>query len=375
MADRDRQPCWPGLRIVVAGGGTGGHLFPGIAVACEFSRRNAHSRILFVGAGRPFEREAVRRAGYPHRSVAVEGIKGRAGVDKLRAALKIPGALGHSAGILADLRADLVVGMGGYAAGPVAVAARLKGIPVVLCEQNIVFGITNRLLLPMAQRVYVSFEQTAAGFDPLNVRCTGNPVRRQILDAAAAGSAGEPGRLTVMVVGGSQGAHAINLAVKDALPRLRRPAKVRFIHQTGRADRETVAAAYRQAGIAAEVKDFFHDMASRYARADVIVCRAGATTVAELTALGKPALLVPYPHAADNHQERNARALVERGAARMIVERDLTGAVLARLLDTWIEAPHQLDAMASSSRRLGRPDAAKRIVDDCYQLLGIKACI
>jgi UDP-N-acetylglucosamine--N-acetylmuramyl-(pentapeptide) pyrophosphoryl-undecaprenol N-acetylglucosamine transferase len=375
MADRDQQQRWPLLRVVVAGGGTGGHLFPGLAVASEFSRRNACSRILFVGAGRPFECEAVRRAGYPHRSVAVEGIKGRAGVDKLRAALKIPGALRHSAAILADLGADLVMGVGGYAAGPVALAAWLKGIPVVLCEQNVVFGITNRLLLPMAQRVYVSFEQTAAGFDPRKMRCTGNPVRRQILDAAAAGPAARPQRLTVMVVGGSQGAHAINLAVKEALPHLRCPAKVRFIHQTGRADREMVAAAYRQAGIAAEVKDFFHEMASRYARADVIVCRAGATTVAELTALGKAALLVPYPHAADNHQERNARVLLEQGAARMILERDLSGAILARLLDSWIAAPGRLGEMASGSRRLGRPEAANRIVDDCYQLLGNKACI
>ena len=374
MADRDPRRRWGALGVVVAGGGTGGHLFPGIAVACEFSRRNAHSRILFVGAGRPFEREALQRAGYPHRSVDVEGIKGRKATDKLRAALKIPGALRHSAAILADLRADLVIGVGGYAAGPVALAARLKGIPVVLCEQNIVFGITNRLLLPMAQRVYVSFEDTAAGFDGANLRLTGNPVRQQILDAARARPAVDPGWLTVMVVGGSQGAHAINLAVIDALPRLGSRAIIRFIHQTGRADREIVAAAYRQAGIEAEVKDFFHDMASRYARADVIVCRAGATTVAELTALGKPALLVPYPHAADNHQERNARVLVEKGAARMIVERDLTGTVLARLLDSWIDAPGQLEMMASGSRRLGRPDAAKRIVDDCYQLLGNKPC-
>ncbi len=375
MPDLDPQQRWRALRVVVAGGGTGGHLFPGIAVAGEFSRRNPLSRILFVGAGRPFERDALRRAGYPHRTVVVEGIKGRGAADKLRAALKIPGALRQSAGILADLRADLVVGVGGYAAGPVALAARIKNIPVVLCEQNIVFGITNRLLLPMAQRVYVSFESTAARFDPAKTRFTGNPVRQQILQSAGVGPTLDPGRLTVMVVGGSQGAHAINLAVMDALPRLRCPAKVRFIHQTGRADRDPVTAAYRQAGLEAEVKDFFHDMASRYGRADVIVCRAGATTVAELTALGKAALLVPYPHAADNHQERNARALVDQGAARMIVERDLTGAVLTRLLEAWIDAPGQLDAMASCSRRLGRPDAAKRIVDDCYQLLGNKACI
>ncbi len=205
-------------------------------------------------------------------------------------------------------------------------------------------------------------------------RVTGNPIRQQIL-AASTLEAKEKHTFTVLIVGGSQGAHAINLAVMDALPRLRRHRKFHMVHQTGAKDQDRVADAYQKTGMDAEVKSFFHDMASRYSRADLVVCRAGATTVAELTALGKPALFIPYPYAADNHQEHNARALVDRGAAQMVLERELTGADLARRLDTLAGTPDLLATMASRSRMLGKPDAARSIVDDCYQLVGNESCI
>jgi UDP-N-acetylglucosamine--N-acetylmuramyl-(pentapeptide) pyrophosphoryl-undecaprenol N-acetylglucosamine transferase len=366
--------AWRPLKVVIAGGGTGGHLFPGIAVAGEFAVRNPHSRILFVGGGRPFEREALARAGYPQRTIAIEGIKGRGLWDRIRASLKIPGALFRSAGILADVQADLVVGVGGYAAGPVALAAWFKGIPVVLCEQNTVPGITNRMLFPIARRIYVSFEATRGKIDPAKKRLTGNPVRRQFLEASTVGPGDNKG-FTILVAGGSQGAHAINLAMLDALPHLRQPDRIRIVHQTGPEDRDRVADAYAQAGLDAEVKAFFHDMASRYGRADMVVCRAGATTVAELTALGKVALFIPFPFAADNHQELNARALVDQGAAQMVLERDLSGADLARRLEALADAPERLAAMAARSKMLGKPDAARAIVDDCYQLVGNDSCI
>jgi len=250
-----------------------------------------------------------------------------------------------------------------------------QGIPVVLCEQNIFPGITNRMLLPIARRIYVSFADTRGRIDPAKMQCTGNPVRQQILDVAAAGPATDQSHLTIMVVGGSQGAHAINVALMDALPHIRNRQMIRFIHQTGSADRDLVTAAYGQAGIEAEVKNFFHDMASRYRRADLIVCRAGATTVAELTAMGKAALFIPYPYAADNHQVHNARVLVEKGAAQMALEHDLSGVDLARRLDHWVARPEQLATMAAASRALGKPDAARAIVDDCYQMVGNSACI
>jgi UDP-N-acetylglucosamine--N-acetylmuramyl-(pentapeptide) pyrophosphoryl-undecaprenol N-acetylglucosamine transferase len=230
------------------------------------------------------------------------------------------------------------------------------------------------MLLPLAKRVYVSFEDTRGNIDPAKKRLTGNPVRQQFLTASNPDNSRE-GPFTILVVGGSQGAHAINLAFVDALPRLRRPRQIRFVHQTGAGDRDRVAEAYANAGIEAEVEPFFHDMASRYRGADLVVCRAGATTVAELTVLGKPALFIPYPFAADNHQERNARALVDQGAARMMRERDLSGADLARCLDELIDDAGRLAAMATQSRSLGKPEAARAIVDDCYQLLGSEACI
>jgi UDP-N-acetylglucosamine--N-acetylmuramyl-(pentapeptide) pyrophosphoryl-undecaprenol N-acetylglucosamine transferase len=244
----------------------------------------------------------------------------------------------------------------------------------VLCEQNTVPGITTRMLLPLARRVYVSFDDTAGRMDTRKRRLTGNPVRGRIL-AAADAPPRPTDNPTVLVVGGSQGAHAINTAMVAALAHLDRPDRLRFIHQTGVRDRDTVADAYRDAGVTAEVQAFFHDMAARYRQADLVICRAGATTVAELTVLGKPALLIPYPFAADNHQERNAASMVARGAAQMIRERDLSGADLARRLEHLAGAPHELAAMASRSRRLGKPEAARRIVDDCYRLLGPEPCI
>jgi UDP-N-acetylglucosamine--N-acetylmuramyl-(pentapeptide) pyrophosphoryl-undecaprenol N-acetylglucosamine transferase len=368
------SPAWRPLRVVIAGGGTGGHLFPGIALASEFMARNPQSQVLFVGAGRPFEKTALARAGFPQATIAIEGIKGRGLWARLRAVMKIPGAVWRSGAILADAGAELVVGVGGYAAGPVALAAWFRGVPLVVCEQNSVPGITNRLLVPLARRVYVSFADTRGKIDPAKMRVTGNPVRQAMVEMQSIPVKDEP-RFTVFVVGGSQGAHAINMAFLAALPHLRCRETLRIVHQTGEADFAAVAAGYRAAGIDGEAKPFFHDMAPRYAAADLVVCRAGATTVAELTAMGKAALFIPFPFAADNHQEHNARVLVERGAAQMILESDLTGAELARRLDDLAGAPAQLAELAAQSKALGRPLAARAIVDDCYQLLGNAACI
>ncbi|BBO75131.1 UDP-N-acetylglucosamine--N-acetylmuramyl-(pentapeptide) pyrophosphoryl-undecaprenol N-acetylglucosamine transferase [Desulfosarcina widdelii] len=361
------------FNVAIAGGGTGGHLFPGIAVAEAFRMKDPQNQILFVGVGNPFEKAALERAGYPQRTVSIEGIKGRGLWAKARAGLKIPIALFQAAGILREMRADLVVGVGGYAAGPVAMAAWFKRIPVVICEQNTVPGITNRLLFPVARRIYLSFEATRGRIDPGKKRVSGNPVRQSFIEGGDV-EIQEKKVFTVLVVGGSQGAHAINMAFVAALVHLRQKDRICIVHQTGAADQEQVARAYAEAGIDAEVKAFFHDMASRYRRADLVVCRAGATTVAELTALGKAALFVPYPYAADNHQEFNARALVDAGAAQMVLERDLSGAELAGRLDRLAENPAMLADMAYRSKMLGRPEAAEFIVEDCYNLLCDESC-
>ena len=260
--------------------------------------------------------------------------------------------------------------MGSYTAGPVALAAWLMGIDIVLQEQNLLPGITNRALSGLAKRIYVSFDSSAARFRPDKVRVTGNPVREEIIAAprATADSAAGGKALTVLVLGGSQGAHAINAAVIDGLPHLKSPSRVRFVHQTGEADEAVVREAYRENGVQAEVAAFFDGMGRRYAEAGLVVCRSGATTLAEVTVVGKGSILIPYPYAADDHQRLNAQALVERGAAEMILERELKGVDLIERIDRLVDEPAALSAMADRARELGQPGAAKAIVDDLYDL-------
>lgn len=360
------------IRVVVAGGGTGGHLFPGIAIAQEVMLRNPDNRVLFIGTDKSFESEAVARAGFTHRSVSAEGIKGRGLWRGLRAGVRIPVGLLQAMGILHGFKPDLVLGVGGYSSGPVVLGAWMLGIHTALHEQNLLPGITNRMLSYVADKIYVSFEETADRFGPEKSLLTGNPVRREFIDGLqgtdSSSSTGN-GPFTVLVVGGSQGAHAINQAVIDGLPLWKDRKQVRFIHQTGPADEGPVRAAYEAAGVPGTVKPFFHDMARLYRDADLVVCRAGATTVAEVTALGKGILFIPFPHAADDHQRLNASALADQGAAEMILESDLTGALLAQRIQYYADQPDALSAMGRNAAAFGKPDAAAVIVDDCYRQL------
>jgi len=356
-------------RLIIAGGSTGGHLFPGIAVAEEFLRRNPHNRVLFAGTGRRLEREVLAAQGFRHRSLRAEGLKGRGLLNQIRSLAKIPAGLVDALGILTEFRPHLVLGMGGYSAGPVALAAWAKSIPVALHEQNRIPGMTNRLSAPLAQRVYLSYTDDAGRFNPAKVRLTGNPVRSAIIacrQAAAQATTASGGRrpFTVFVVGGSQGAHGINQAVVDCLAKLAPDDDYHFVHQTGTADEAPVRAAYQRRHRAATVRAFFNDMDQRYNQADLIICRSGATTVAELSVIGKGVIFVPYPFAADNHQVFNAQPLVDLGAAEMILEKDLTGEVLAERIAYYRASPEALTKMARRAKRLGRPDAAAAIVDD-----------
>ncbi len=364
-------PDLPG-RVVIAGGGTGGHLFPGIAIAEEIRSRAPDCRVLFISRGNDFERTALARAGFPLAAIAIEGIKGRGLWNQVRALLRLPGAVLAASALLGAARPEIVIGLGSYAAGPVVMAAWLRRVPVGLCEQNTLPGITNRALARLADRIYTSFEQTAGGFDPRKVLWTGNPLRMEIVRASETAGRRVPGGgrepFSVLILGGSQGARAINRGVCEAIAHLAPCERFAFVHQTGAADAEAVAAAYRTAGISARVQAFFDDMAARYLASDLIVCRAGATTVAEITALGKPAIFIPFPHAADDHQRRNAERLVQAGAAEMILETELTGERLAARIAHFAAHPEELKALAARAAALGRPDAARRIVDDCFQL-------
>lgn len=363
--------CTQPKRIVIAGGGTGGHLFPGIAIAQAFQEADPAVEVLFVGTGRPLELKVVADAGFSHCSIRAEGLKGRGVVRQLAALFKLPQGVWQSMRILRQNRADLVIGVGGYSAGPVVVAAWLMGMKRVVCEQNILPGITNRMLAPLVQRIYVSFTETGQHIKSSKLRLTGNPVRRSILDTetVAAGWIPPSGDFTIVILGGSQGARSINQAVMAALPHGLGQRRLAFVHQTGLADADRVRAGYREEGISAVVSPFFQKMGPVYAAADLMVCRAGATTVAEITALGKAAILIPYPHAADNHQVLNAQVLVTARAARMLPESNLNGQQLATAILALVNDPQALATMAARARRLGHRDAARGIVDDCCRLM------
>lgn len=363
--------------ILIAGGGTGGHLFPGIAIAESLLEKDPKTRILFVSTGNDFEKAVLSEKGFTLEAIRVEGIKGRGIMAKVRSLLKIPGAVMASIFILKRFRPCLVIGVGSYSSGPVALAAWMMGIPVVLHEQNIRPGITNRMLSRIADRIYVSFQGTQTVMDPGKIRMLGNPVRREIRNAGKAlaenlqpSRSGDPELMTIAVLGGSQGAHRINTAVIEALPHLVQDGGYRFIHQTGRADEAIVREAYAKAGIAAEVGAFFHDMAQLYTDADLLICRAGATTVAEVTSIGKGAIFIPYPYAADNHQVLNAQALVDEGAAELILEDDLSGALLAQTIRTLVRESGRIAEMNRKARTFGRPEAAAEIAADVYSLIG-----
>jgi UDP-N-acetylglucosamine--N-acetylmuramyl-(pentapeptide) pyrophosphoryl-undecaprenol N-acetylglucosamine transferase len=259
----------------------------------------------------------------------------------------------------------------------VIMAAWLQRRPVALCEQNTLPGIANRGLAPLADRIYTAFARTDGGFDARKVLWTGNPLRREIVQAAAephqtsAATRGET--FTVLVIGGSQGAHGINVAVADALGHLHPPERFDFVHQTGTADEAMAREAYRRTGITGRVQAFYDDMAAHYGRADLIICRAGATTVAEITALGKAAIFIPFPQAADDHQRLNAQCLVATGAAEMIAEAELSSTLLAERIAFFASHPDALRDLAEKSARLGKPDAARCIVDDCVELIARRA--
>lgn len=366
--DAPSGPAPGPLRVVIAGGGTGGHLFPGIALAQDLLRRDPANAVLFVSRGNEFERAALARAGFRLEAITVEGFKGRGLWNQARVLVNLPRGLWQSAGVLHRFRPDLVLGLGSYAAGPVALAAWIAGVPVALCEQNALPGITNRLLARIAVRIFTSFPETAGGFDPAKVVWTGNPLRAE-LRPGRTHPVRRNDRFTVLVLGGSQGAHRLNTAMVEALGRLAGRPGLEVIHQTGTADAADTLAAYRLAGVAARVQAFFHEMGELYEAADLVVCRAGATTVAEVTALGKAALYVPFPFAADDHQRLNAGRMAAAGAAESLDEADLTGERLAERILYYADHPDALEGMAAASARLGKPDAARDIIDECYRLV------
>lgn len=348
------------MDLLIAGGGTGGHLFPGIAIAQELRRRDPASRILFVGSGRGIEGRAVPKAGFDLEKLPVSGLR-RTGFGGLLAGMvRLPWAMLGAFRLVRRFQPDVALSVGGYAAGPAVLAARVLGVPCVVAEQNAVPGLTNRLLGRVASRIIVALPTKGLPADRVTV--LGNPVRADLLEVRD--SDFQPGApLSVLIFGGSQGARALNEAMMAAAPALAE-ASLRILHQSGAADEARVRDAYAQAGLAhAEVRAFIDDMATAYREAHLVVCRAGATTVAELTVCGRPAIVVPYPYAVDDHQTANARTLADTGAAIHLPQSSLTGETLVNLLLELSSDVERLKQMAARARTAGKPDAARAIVD------------
>jgi len=356
------------VQVVISGGGTGGHLFPALAVSAALLARRPEARVLFVGASEGVEATILPRLGHAFRGLRVHQVKGRGWQAKLAALLALPSAVRQAARLLRESGARVVLGVGGYASVPTVLAARLLRIPAVIHEQNAYPGLANRCLARMASAVAVSFEAAAGFFPAGRVAVTGNPVRHEIRPGDAAEARRKltlaPERFTVLTFGGSQGAHRLNLGVVEALPRLTaQRAKIQFLHATGERDLARVRQAYEEGGFPARVEAFFQDMAVAYAAADFVIARAGAGTIFELAAVGKPALLVPYPYAANDHQRLNAEVAVGVGAAWTVPDHFCDGQRIAASLQAALEKPALLRKMGEQARRLARPDAAARIAE------------
>lgn len=343
---------------MIAGGGTGGHLFPGIAVAEAARRRDPMTEIVFVGSARGIEARVVPNTGFALELLPGAPLRGRRLAGKVTALGALASGTVRARALVGRFAPDAIVGLGGYASAPAVLAGRLARVPIVLLEQNAKPGMTTRLLARLADRVCVSFPDTAAGFPAGRAVFTGNPVRTFAAPADAPARSG----FTIAIVGGSAGAHRLNEAGPALRAALADVPNLRVVHQTGLAEEATVRTAYAGAPDV-DVRAFITDMGAVYAAADVIVCRAGATTIAELAAQGLPAIFVPYPYAADDHQRANAEALVHAGAARMVLDHQATGKRLAEEVRELIADPAVLSEMRRRMRQFARPDAAERVLD------------
>ncbi|OQW46275.1 MAG: hypothetical protein A4C66_06615 [Nitrospira sp. HN-bin3] len=360
------------MTIVIAAGGTGGHLYPAIALARDFVRRDSSTRILFVGTRRGIESRVLAHEGFELVMITAKPVMGKGLVDVCQAVLSVPVGIWQSWRILRQQQADLVVGVGGYTSPTVLVAAALRGISRVILEPNAYPGLANKVVGPLVQRIFLAFESAASSFDRQKVRVVGTPIREEFLAYGADSQETiKPDGQHLLVFGGSQGATAINSAVLEGLPLLRTLLPtLRITHQTGEGDYERVREAYRTLGISATVVPFLYDMPTVLRTADVVIARAGAMTIAELTACGKPAILIPLPTAIYDHQMKNARAMEAAGGAVVLPQANLTGAALSATVNEIVSDSERWNRMRRGSLAMRRIDAGERIVDECYAIMG-----
>ncbi len=354
------------MRVIIAGGGTGGHVIPALAIAQELqSRYNAE--MLFVGTARGIETRLVPAAGFRLELITVGALNRVDLATRARTLFDLPRAIAQSARMITEFRPDVMIGVGGYASGPAMFSASLMNVPMMAFEPNVIPGIANRLVAPMVRAAAVHFPATERYFR--NAVVTGVPVRREFFHVPVRLQDDRP---TLLVFGGSQGAHAINVAVIESLPQLAEAVPgIHLIHQTGEKDYEEAQAAAVNAGISAEVSRFIDDMPDAFARADLLLCRSGASTVAEITAAGRPAILVPLPTAADDHQRHNAETLANAGAALLLAQNELTGNRLTQEVASLLGDRVCLTTMGAAARRFAHPDAAAEIAALAARIAGV----
>ena len=355
------------MKVIIAGGGTGGHVFPAISIAEEILERNSGNEVLFVGTEHGIEKRILREKGYRVEFINSRGIVGKSFFQKIMAVVSILGAMVSSLKILRDFRPDAVIGVGGYASGPTLLCASISSIPTAVCEQNSVPGLANRILSRFVAKIFITFEESREHLPAEKTVFTGNPIRRDLARGIAQKKARQSSPRNVFVLGGSQGARKLNEVVPLSLEKL--GTQVSVTHQTGQAQVESVRETYRQLSIDAEVFGFTDDMSKIYEKTDLAICRAGSGTLSEITAFGIPAILIPLASSTHDHQLKNARILEANAAAAVVEEKELSVEGLCAVVERTLEQS-TLERMAENSRKLARPHAAREIVNEIERIIG-----
>ena len=357
-------------RVVIAGGGTGGHLFPGIALAKALKRQDMNIEISFVGTQKGLEAKVLPREGFELKTILSAGLLGKKRLSRWMSWVKLPVGTAQSMCFLIRKRPDLVVGVGGYASGPLVLSAWILRVPILIHEQNSIPGLTNKWLGKIANKVAVSFKESAKFFSKDKIEVTGNMIREEFCQPRETFPKGPRGLFRLLVLGGSQGAHSINVAMMEALESLTsKKGNIYITHQTGESDFAMVKREYEKSGFSHDVRPFIDGMAEQYRKASLVICRAGATTLAEVTACGKVSVLIPYPHAAHNHQEKNARVLEAANAGELVLDHELSGTRIAQSILRALEDPQRLEEMEENSYQLGNRDATEKVRQICMDLL------
>ena len=355
------------MKLIIAGGGTGGHVFPAVCIAEEFIRSVSDSDVVFVGAVSGIENRIIPELGFRLLSLNVGGLRGKKIVERLRNIKDAFIAVKNSFSILQKEKPDAVLGVGGYASGPLILSARIMKYPTAIHEQNSIPGLTNKILGKFVDRVFLSFEEAGKFFKKEKAVFSGMPVRKSVIGTDSIEN--KNNKFTVLVIGGSQGARGLNRVFAEMTKSNWMRDNLKIIHQTGQHDFNEIKQLYHNEKIDAEVFDFIKNMGWAYSVANLVIARAGASTLAELSATCKPSILIPYPYAAGDHQRMNADAFVKAGAAEVILEKELTPAFLEKRIKALADAPGMLEKMSRGARSLYKRDAANKIVEGIIGLI------